>query len=190
MNVLGISGSPRRGGITETLLDKALEGAGSTGALIEKLILNELDIKPCQECGDSAEAGKCAIPDDMRMVRERFAGSDAFIIASPVFFGSVTAQLKAMIDRFQSEWVAKYLLKSGPIYKNKRKGIFICTAGQDKIEYLENSSMIIKLLFKTLDIDYCGGLFFGGLNTKSEDESEISAMSEKAFELGRILTGA
>jgi len=68
VKVLGILGSPRRGGNTEILLDQALAGAGSQGAETEKLILNELEITPCQSCDQCMKTGECATDDDMSLV--------------------------------------------------------------------------------------------------------------------------
>ena len=114
MIVLGILGSPRRGGNAEVLLDKALEGARSGGVSVEKISLNELTIRPCQECGGCDDTGKCVIADDMAAVYNSVDRADIVILASPVFFGELTAQTKAMIDRFQCRWVGKYRLKKGP----------------------------------------------------------------------------
>ncbi|MCX5679166.1 MAG: flavodoxin family protein, partial [Candidatus Omnitrophica bacterium] len=122
MKVLGILGSPRRGGNAERLLDKALEGAIACGASAEKISLNELTIRPCQECGGCDDTGECVIVDDMSMIYSSVDKADCIILASPIFFGELTAQTKAVIDRFQCRWVKKYRLKktSGVV----KKGLF------------------------------------------------------------------
>lgn len=187
MNTLGISGTPKKNGFTDSLLDKALEGARSAGAITEKLVLNDMNFRPCQECGDMTETGACAIDDDMQIIYKKCDLADAFIIASPVYFGSVSAQLKMMIDRFQTAWVRKYVLKVKPAYSKRRRGIFLCVGGMDTPEYFENSKLVVKLWFKTLDIDYFGELFFGGYNTKARKEDEKDHTLNKAFELGKSL---
>lgn len=189
-HILGISGSPRRLGITERMLDRALDGARSAGAGVEKIILNELDFKPCQECGDCTETGACELEDDMKGVYKKFDEADGFIIASPIFFGSVSAQLKMMIDRFQSAWARKYVLKAPPPYKKRRKGIFICVGGQDTKEYFENAKQIVKLMFGTLDIDYLNDIFVGGCNVKAKNKPKSDLAPDKAFELGKALAEA
>src|SRR3989338_6879148 len=159
--VLGISGSPRRGGNTEILLDEALEGSRSRGAKIEKIVLNDLRFKPCQECGGCDKTGKCIIEDDLEMVYEKVEEADCLIIASPIFFGSLSAQLKMMIDRFQCTWVKKYILKKrwGISGKAKRRGVFLCVSAAKKNEFFENADRIMKIFFRTLDIDYFGHIF-------------------------------
>jgi len=190
MNVLGISGTPRKGGLTDNLLDKALEGARSAGGTTEKIVLNDMNFKPCQECGDMTETGACSIRDDMQGIYKKCELADAFIVASPVYFGTVSAQLKMMIDRFQAVWVRKYVLKSKPSYSKRRKGIFLCVGGMDTQEYFKNSKTVIKIWFATLDIDYFGDLFFGGCNTKADKKEEKDRALNNAFELGKSLVSA
>ena len=124
MNVLGISGSPKANGLTGLLLDKTLDGARALGAHTEKIILNDLNFKACQECGGCDETGVCVLDDDMRPIYEKLARADAVVVASPVYFGNITAQLKAMIDRCHSSWMAKYILKRDLLEIRGARGYF------------------------------------------------------------------
>ncbi len=132
MFVVGVLGSPRRGGNAELLLDRALEGARAAGAETETLILNEMDILPCQDCAGCDETGACTYEDDGERVYDAVRRADGLIIASPIFFGSLPAQVKGMIDRFQSLWVYKDLLTM-PIVadggKSRRLRLFLCVGG-------------------------------------------------------------
>ena len=119
MNILGINGSPRIGGNTDILLDKVLEGAKAKGAKTEKVILNTLKFSPCQECENIRDDGTCIIEDDMQPLYKKIEEAEAVILASPIFFGSLSAQTKMMIDRFQCLWRAKYLFKKDT-FKKKR----------------------------------------------------------------------
>ncbi len=186
MKILGIGGSPRKGGNTDTLLDKALEGAKSAGAVVEKIILNDLDFKPCQECGGCDKAGICSVKDDMQLVYKKLGDADAVIVASPIFFGSLSAQIKMMIDRLQCLWVMKYVLKRAVSSGRKRKGVFLCVGGADKKEFFENAKSIIKNFFATLGLEYYGELFYGGLHEKTAIMERESAL-KKAFDLGVTL---
>ena len=158
VNVLGINGSPKTSGLTSLLLDKALDGAKASGAHTEKIILNDLNFKACQECGGCDETGVCILDDDMRLIYEKLAKADAVVVASPVYFGNITAQLKAMIDRCHSSWTAKEkwgdpflrdvsLMRPVPLgpdpINKKRKGIFLCVAGKELEEYFESAKKII-----------------------------------------------
>jgi len=182
--LLGISGSPKANGLTGLLLDKALGGAKASGAHTEKIILNDLNFKACQECGGCDETGICSLNDDMRPIYEALARADIVVVASPVYFGNITAQLKAMIDRCHSSWMAKYILKIDLFENKKRKGIFLCVAGRELKEYFDSAKKIIKIFFITQNIEYSSDLFISGLNTMSIDDPKREAALEKAFRLG------
>ena len=184
--ILGISGSPRRHSNSEILLDRALEGASRSGAIIEKIVLNELCLKPCQGCYRCAENGVCVIKDDMRLIYGKLDKADGIIIASPIYFGSVTAQLKTMIDRFESYWVLKYVLKRPAPGNRHRKGVFLCCAGEDKTLFFRNAKDIIRFLFSTLDIEYSGDIFCGSLAEAGEISKRPDAL-KKSFGLGTKL---
>ncbi len=184
-HVLGISGSPRRNGNTEILLDKALKGAASKGAQTEKFILNEMRFKACQECGGCRYTGICVVDDDMKLIYEKIGRADVVILSSPIFFGSISAQLKAMIDRFQCAWAAKYLLKRPPP-SVKKSGAFISAGGSDKEAFFENAKQIIKIFFITLNIKYTKDLFFDKVEEKAEILKNKAAL-EAAYDLGRSL---
>jgi multimeric flavodoxin WrbA len=97
--VLGIVGSPRKGGNTEIVLDNALKAAKEAGAETEKLLLSTNHVEPCRACNVCAETGECIIKDDFMQVFERMAEADGIIMASPSYFESMTPQMKALIDR-------------------------------------------------------------------------------------------
>jgi multimeric flavodoxin WrbA len=98
--VLGIVGSPRRGGNTETLVDEVLSGAERAGALIEKVILNELDIAPCQACDGCGKTGECVQQDDMAELLDKMTRSQVWVLGTPVYWWGPTAQFKAFLDRW------------------------------------------------------------------------------------------
>ncbi len=100
MKVLGISGSPVKNGTNEKIIDYVLKKAKEKGFEIKKLNLSENDIKPCTSCNYCREnPGDCSIKDAMEEVRKDLVEADAIIVSSPVYFGSVSAQLKALFDR-------------------------------------------------------------------------------------------
>jgi putative NADPH-quinone reductase len=98
--ILGIVGSPRRNGNTEILIDEVLQGAEKIGAVSEKIILNELDITPCQACDKCGKKGRCVIQDDMQGVLEQMEQSQVWVLGTPVYYWGPTAQFKAFIDRW------------------------------------------------------------------------------------------
>lgn len=188
MRVLGINGSPRIGGNTDILLDKVLEGARSKGARTEKVVLNNLKFSPCQECENLRDDGSCIIEDDMQPLYKKIEEADRIILASPIFFGSLSAQTKMMIDRFQCAWRAKYILKKD-IFKRKRKGGFISVEGSTRKDFFDNAKSIVKNLFATISVDYEEELFCSGVDEKG-DILKYPEVLKKAFEVGeRIALG-
>ena len=100
MKVVGISGSPRKGGNTECLLDECLKEFAEHGWLISTFYMSKKTIKPCFGCETCVENGICVInDDDANLLFSELADCDAVIIGSPVYYRNVTAQLKAVFDR-------------------------------------------------------------------------------------------
>jgi len=102
MKILGIMGSPRKGGNTEILLDVALGEAQQNGAIISKISLREKEIASCNGCLKCTRTGKCVIKDDMQEIYEKMVESDGIIWATPVYFWSMSGQTKVVMDRTYS----------------------------------------------------------------------------------------
>jgi multimeric flavodoxin WrbA len=99
MNVLGISGTPRKNGNSDILLQHALRPFEEAEWEVTLLRLSELTVKPCQACDLCALHGSCAIDDDMHMFYDGFRRCDALIVATPVYYRNVCAHLMAMMER-------------------------------------------------------------------------------------------
>jgi multimeric flavodoxin WrbA len=167
MRVLGIAGSPRRGGNTDLLLAEVLRGAESSGAEVKTIILSELDIAPCDHNDDCFKTGDCSIQDDMQRVYRELEAADRIVLASPLHFMGVTAQAKAMIDRCQAPWAKKYKLKIPPLgNRRERKGLFISVGGRSKANQFGPALATVKSLFISLDIIYAGELLLPGVDKK------------------------
>ena len=187
MRVLGIAGSPRRGGNTDLLLAEAMKGAQSKGAKVKTIVLNDLDITPCQHCDACFEAGVCRIKDDMQMVYRELEKADRIVLASPVQFMGVSAQAKIMIDRCQALWARKYILKQPPLGdRRERKGLFIAVGGMKLAHLFEPSLATVKALFKVIDVDYAGDLLFPSVDEKGAIKKHPDALKQ-AFLAGQKL---
>ena len=184
MRVLGLMGSPRKQGNTDLLLDEALKGAQSAGAQVEKIVLNELHITPCQEYYACLKAGECNIEDDMVWVYPKLLEADALILASPIFFYGLTAQAKALIDRCQALWVRKYRLKRATA--PGRRGAFIAVGATKGRRLFDGAVLTVRYFFDAADVAYSDELLIRGVDKKGEIEKHLSALSD-AFELGRRL---
>ena len=187
MRVLGIAGSPRRGGNTDLLLAEVMKGAASWGAEVKTIVLSQLNIAPCQHCDACLETGRCQVKDDMQMVYDELERADRIVLASPVHFMGVTAQTKAMIDRCQALWVRKYRLKLPPLgSERERKGLFISIGGMKLANLFEPVLVTVKALFKVLDITYAGELLFPGVDEKGAIKKHPDALKQ-AFLAGQRL---
>jgi multimeric flavodoxin WrbA len=124
MKIVGICGSPREGA-SEFLLKKALNELEMEECFETELItVKDKSISPCRHCNNCVRTkGKCAIQDDMKEVYKALKEADGIIMASPIHFGSITAQLKAVIDRCQA-----MIMEDLDIFKNK-VGISIVVGG-------------------------------------------------------------
>jgi len=179
MKVLGIAGSPRRGGNTDLLLAELSKGAVSKGAETKVIVLNDLNITPCQHCDTCLEEGKCRIDDDMQMIYDELEQADRIVLASPIQFMGLTAQMKAMIDRCQCLWARKYVLKIPPLgNQRERKGFFISVGGRRIKNLFEPALVTVKTWFRILDISYAGDLLFSGVDEKGAITKHPTALHQ------------
>ena len=185
--VLALCGSPRLGGNTEILADACLEGVQESGLPGEKIRLDELCISPCRECGGCQLTGRCVVQDDMQKLYLRLQQAKGVILASPIFFGSLAAQTKIVIDRTQCFWAAKYLLHT-PVFPPEAKipGIFLCVGGMNRYRFFQNAQQIVKVWFAILNIHYVSELFCPGIDRKGEILEHPSAI-KRAAGLGKYI---
>lgn len=104
-NVLILSGSPRKGGNSDLLCDEFMRGALDAGNQAEKIFLRSKKVAPCNACYFCNQSGgKCAIQDDMSEILDKMQAADVIVMASPIYFYSIDAQMKAVIDRSVARW--------------------------------------------------------------------------------------
>jgi multimeric flavodoxin WrbA len=188
MKVLGIFGSPRRGGNTDLLLEEALKGTEKEGAKVERLYLTDFTITPCKECHGCDDSGNCVILDDMGKIYPKLLEADIVILASPIFFYGVTAWTKALIDRSQALWARKYLLRDPSLGKEgkKRKGFFISVGATKGHKVFDGAILTVKYFFDVLNAEYVGELVFRGVEAKGDILKHAEALRQ-ALEEGRKL---
>lgn len=189
ITVLGLAGSPRRNGNTEILLDKALAGASSLGSQVEKIVLPDLDIHPCLHCDRCVETGICIQQDDMQYIHSKLKTFDRVILASPLFFMTVTSQAKIAIDRCQALWAEKYLLKirrTTSTDGSRRRGLFISVGGRQRSSLFDPVKATVSAFFATCDLAYDDDLLFPGIDRKGSITEHASALQD-AFAAGSHL---
>jgi multimeric flavodoxin WrbA len=180
-------GSPRKDGNTDLLLQSAIRGIEESGLPVKTFRLNLMDIKPCQNCGGCEETGECILRDDMTEVYQEIRNADRFILSSPIFFFALSAQSKIMIDRCQSFWCEKYLLKkplpSGP---HGRKGLLLLAGGMKKAVGPECSEATAKAFFRTISVSEHVTLSYLGIDAKGAVLQHPTALQD-AFKAGMTL---
>jgi multimeric flavodoxin WrbA len=187
VKVLGLFGSPRRGGNTDLLLEEMLRGAEEAGAHIERIIISKLTFSSCIECHGCDETGECVLHDDMKEVYPKLLEADHIILASPIFFYGVTAFAKALIDRVQSLWMRKYRKKvprENP--RRTKKGFFISAGATQGAKLFDGALLTVKYFFDALDADFAGQLLFTGMEEKGDIRNYPTALRD-AFEAGKAL---
>lgn len=185
MRVLGIFGSPRRGGNTDILLEEALKGAEKEGVEVERLYLSDHRVTPCTECHGCDQTGQCVILDDMQNIYPKLIESDIILLASPIFFYGVTGWAKALIDRAQALWVKKYLLKETSLGK-RRKGFLISVGATKGQKVFEGAILTARYFFDAIDAEYAGELVFKEVEAKADILKNPEAIRQ-AFDSGRKL---
>lgn len=182
MKVTAFCGSPRKGGNTETLLLKMLEGAESKGAEVVFRDLNSMSIRGCQGC-DWCKENKsdfCVNKDDMQTIYKDLVNSNSVIIGSPVYMFQISAQTKLMIDRFFGLLLPGFKSK---IKEKKLALVFAQGAPEDSFKDYINATekMLSFLKFNVTDVlvaSDCGD--YGS----AEGDADLMA---KAFKIGASL---
>jgi len=184
MKVLGIMGSPRVGGNSDILLDEALAGAKDAGAEVEKIILDKKKISGCKDCKKCNETGICGIKDDMLEIHKKILEAYAIIHSVPVYFWSMTSQMKAYLDRwcvfFDAEW--RWQKVYYPKMRGKRIGLITVCGDPD----VHTADPIVHSFKSTVEMTKMNWL--GAVMTSAADKGDIikDEMAKKqAFELGR-----
>jgi multimeric flavodoxin WrbA len=132
MQVTGIVASPRKQMNTDTIVQRILNGCEDSGVSVAKIYLNDLDIQPCQSCRIQDGSG-CIYQDGMEQIYEIFEKADGIVLGTPVYYNTVSSQMKLMIDR--SYCLARaVILPSGErtyetAVRKKKKGIVVSVGG-------------------------------------------------------------
>ena len=191
INILAIHGSPRRNGNTSTLLRKAVQGARDAGANVDEIVLRDLNISPCLEIYGCKENGRCIIKDDFHKVSDLLLSSDGLMLASPVFFYTVSAHTKILMDRCQSLWVKKYWIDKVSMkdWKAKRKGLFISAAATKGKKLFEGSLLSVRYFFDVLDMTLWKSLLYRQLDFEGDVLKHPDYLSE-AYDEGKAFKGA
>ena len=169
MLVAGLLGSPRKKGNTDYLLSLFMKEAEALGVRTETVRVCDKNILPCKELIVCEKKGTCPLEDDMDpeiypLLRE----AEVIVLASPIFFYNVTAQLKALIDRSQTLWARKYKLKLSDPKKAMRRGFLLSTGATKGKNLFEGAHLTARYFFDAVDAVYHGGLTYTGIEHRGD----------------------
>ncbi len=177
MRILGLVGSPRKGGNTDLLVSRILEGADASKHLTEKVYLYPLDISPCIDCR-SCQKGKfqCAVEDDMKRLYPKLEGADVIVFGTPLYWYGPTGKMKLLIDRLRPFAASRKL---------KGKKALVVVPSEEGPDACDCLVRMFELSFK-----YLGIALIDKMLVKAYDKGEISKQPEtlnRAFEVGKTL---
>ena len=214
MKVIALNGSPRKNWNTATMLQKALDGAAAQGAETELIHLYDLNFKGCRSCfacktKNGPSYGRCASKDDLTPVLQKIADADALILGSPMYFGSVSAEMRAVFERL----LFPYLVYARPprslcpkkmraalIYTMNCPEEFAAQVGYDKY-FAQNEGLLSRILGSCTSLqayDTCQFEDYSKVVSEMMDPAKKAARRtdafpqdcQKAFELGAKLARA
>lgn len=187
--LLALNGSPVPGSSTEILLSEFCRGAKSAGFSVEWVDLNRQKIMPCQSCGESPEPHLCFFDDDMTPIYEKFLACRLVAVASPIYFDSVSAQIKLFIDRMncvrpltQKKSAERYLKKR----KLGERGGFVILAGGEEPKF-QGALWVVKGFFIWAGVRPEGQLFYEQESFETGVVKKNRKRMRETFERGRKL---
>ena len=213
MKVMAFNGSPRKKWNTATLLEKALEGAASQGAETELIHLYDLNFKGCMSCfacktKDGESYGRCAVKDELAPVLEKVEGAHAIILGSPIYYGSVSGEMRSFIERLVFPFM-KYSNPPQSIFPGKINTGLIYTMNVTEEgmkqhgfdQHLGFNEMVLQMIFGASESlfsfdtyqfkDYSSVVadMFDPEKKAESREKNFPEDCKKAFELGARLAG-
>ncbi len=130
MNIVCLLGSPRQAGNSATIARRILATAEALGATTRMFALNQITYRGCQGCyACKKELDHCVLNDDLTEVLEAVGSADAVILASPVYYGDITGQLKCFVDRCYSYLKTDYLTNRQPSRLSPKQLVMVLTQG-------------------------------------------------------------
>ena len=207
MEVILLNGSPRKNWNTAALLHEAAKGAQSAGAKAEVVNLYDLDFKGCRGCmacnREGESWGRCVWPDDLKPVLEQIDKADGLILGSPVYWSDITAEMRAVLERFRYQYtdcddyssVFGGHLKAGFIYTMNVSAGMMSGLYQKYEEFLQPIAEYVGTVecAETLQVNDYSKFhlgYFDGNQRHRRHETEFPKDCKRAFELGRRVAGA
>ena len=175
--VLIISSSPRKGGNSETLAAAFARGAQEAGNQVETVYLREKQYGFCKGCFACLKLGHCVIKDDAVEVVARMYDADVLVFATPVYYYSVSGQLKTMLDRANPLYDTDYAFT---------KAYLLATAAEDEPETVEGTVKAVQGWVDCFErCQLVETIFAGGVNEIGDITGHPAL--EKAYQVGQTI---
>ena len=161
MLVLGFQGSPRKKGNTSFLLKNFMQAVEKLGAQTRIIEVTQKNILPCKEYVVCERKGYCPIDDDVKTeIYPLIRQAEVVVLATPIFFFNMTAQLKAVVDRCQLFWARKYKLKLTDPAKKTKRGFLLSVGASKGKSLFEGLQLTAKYFFDAIDAGFEGSLTY------------------------------
>lgn len=181
MNAVILFGSPRKEGNTIQLVNAFSRTLKEKGVNVRMLYLNDMNIRPCQGCGVCLPNGVCKINDDMKDIRKYISESDLIVYATPVYWFSISSQLKLVIDRTFAFMDENYNSRIAG-----KKAITIMTCGTENVGECEHIITMFKMIFDLQKLEYAGNIIATGcpadkVSVKNEFIEKAKGLAKSLF---------
>ena len=189
MLVVGLQGSPRKKGNTNFLLSSFMEAAEKFGARTQIIDVTQKDIIPCKEYTVCEKKGYCPIEDDVKdeiypLLRE----ADVVVVATPIFFYNMTAQLKAVVDRCQTFWARKYKLKLKDPGAGMRRGLLLSVGATKGKNLFEGLNLTTQYFFDAIGAKFEASLTYRGIEGPRDMANHPTVVEDVEETARRLLT--
>jgi len=198
MYILGLAGSPRKNGNSSFLLDTFLKELEDKGAVTQRIDVPEKNILPCQGCIFCEKKGYCRQQDD-DMAKEIYPllrRADIIVAATPIYFYSTPAQLKALIDRTQALWSRRYRLKLTDPRSRSRAGFMLSVGATKGKNLFTGIHLTARYFFDAVSADFTGEIGYRRVENPGDlkklpdvllDVKAEAAKAERLFNREKIL---
>lgn len=177
MKIIVLQGSPNIKGSTSILSEEFIRGAKEKGHEVTRFDVSRMNIKPCIGCVACGYEGPCVQKDDNEIIKAALLNADIVVFASPLYYFGMTAQLKAVVDRFCSY--------NSSLNRKHLKSALLTVAWEDNDWAFDALMSHYHTLVKYLNLEDLGHVIGYGCGTPSMTEASI--YPHKAYELGKSL---
>ncbi|MDL2122584.1 MAG: NAD(P)H-dependent oxidoreductase [Deltaproteobacteria bacterium] len=189
MLALGLQGSPRKNGNTSYLLSAFMNELEKSGAQIKVIEADKKNIIPCKEYSVCEKKGFCPIDDDMKHeIYPLLRKADIIVAATPIFFYSAPAQLKALIDRSQALWARRYKLKLNDPGQKYRRGFLLALGATRGKNLFEGLTLTIKYFLDAVGASLEGSLTYRQIENPGDMQKHSSVLKEVKEKANQLIT--